>query len=245
MKLDENLNSQSSGESKDPGAARYGNFINYYTFNPPENRLRNIPDDLVSMLDIPDCPITVLDVGCNAGDLTAAMFHQIFKDVDVRMLGVDLDSQLVDRARDKFTITDRLEFRTVDLMADGSIAELTQWSQDHGGQHMFDLVTVFSVTMWIHLNHGDQGLVSFISRLCSLARFILVEPQPWKCYQTAARRMRKLGKEEFKEMKTLTMRGPGVDQDIVDVFLKEGMEIVRNFGESEWNRKLVLLKHKS
>ncbi len=25
-------------EDKKPGAARFGNFINYYEFNPPENR---------------------------------------------------------------------------------------------------------------------------------------------------------------------------------------------------------------
>ena len=54
-------------DSKEPGAARYGNFINYYSFNPPDNRLQNIPDDLVSLISVPHEPMTVLDVGCNAG----------------------------------------------------------------------------------------------------------------------------------------------------------------------------------
>merc|ERR1712059_96084 len=65
------------------------------------------------------------------------------------------------------------------------------------GKSRFDLVCVFSVTMWVHLNHGDEGLRSFLSLLCRLGRYLLLEPQPWKCYQTASRRMRRLGKEEF------------------------------------------------
>ena len=31
------------GETKKPGAARFGNFINYYEFNPPEERLSRLP----------------------------------------------------------------------------------------------------------------------------------------------------------------------------------------------------------
>ena len=54
-------------ESKDPGAARFGNFINYYQFNPPENRLKFLPANLGNMLDVTKEPIAVLDVGCNAG----------------------------------------------------------------------------------------------------------------------------------------------------------------------------------
>ena len=47
----------------------------------------------------------------------------------------------------------------------------------------FDLVMVFSVTMWIHLNRGDAGLEEFLGFSCRASRNILLEPQPWKCYQ--------------------------------------------------------------
>ena len=59
--------------SKDPGAARHGNFINYYTFNPPENRLKHIPDTLLANLGVTDSPTCILDIGCNAG--VGASFH--------------------------------------------------------------------------------------------------------------------------------------------------------------------------
>ena len=88
-------------------------------------------------------------------------------------------------------------------------------------------------------------MIEFIKRLCSISQNVLVEPQPWKCYQTAARRMRKLGKQEFEEMKNLKFRGPGVDQEIVNLFVKEGLNIVADFGESKWNRKLILFKHQT
>ena len=47
----------------------------------------------------------------------------------------------------------------------------------------FDLVMCFSVTMWIHLNRGDEGLEEFVKFCCGASRNVLVEPQPWKCYQ--------------------------------------------------------------
>ena len=59
----------------EPGSARYGNFINYYSFNPPNRRLGLIPGTLLNDLfdeegykykETPQ-PIVALDVGCNAG----------------------------------------------------------------------------------------------------------------------------------------------------------------------------------
>ena len=54
--------------------------------------------------------------------------------------------------------------------------------------------------------------------------------------------MRKLGKQEFEELARLEVRGPGVDQQIVEMFLSRGCQLLADFGESKWNRKLVLLK---
>ena len=59
----------------EPGAARYGNFINYYQFNPTDKRLCHLPKDLLkSVLTeetnssvVKEDPILCLDVGCNSG----------------------------------------------------------------------------------------------------------------------------------------------------------------------------------
>ena len=58
---------QNQGRGQDPGAARYGNFINYYSFNPPKNRMKNIPEDLLKRMEHTESPVTILDIGCNAG----------------------------------------------------------------------------------------------------------------------------------------------------------------------------------
>ena len=55
---------------EDPGAARLGNFINYYQFNPAENRLKFIPEDFITKFNIAkdhNEEIRVLDIGCNSG----------------------------------------------------------------------------------------------------------------------------------------------------------------------------------
>lgn len=65
------ISSAADDEINDPGAAPYGNFINYYTFNPPENRLSLIPStllrDLTSVHSDAQQSTLILDVGCNSG----------------------------------------------------------------------------------------------------------------------------------------------------------------------------------
>lgn len=60
-------NADSTDELTDPGAAPFGNFINYYTFNPPENRLSLIPATLLQDLGYDRDTTLILDVGCNSG----------------------------------------------------------------------------------------------------------------------------------------------------------------------------------
>ena len=55
---------------EDPGAARLGNFINYYSFNPAENRVKHLPPDLLQSNLKPrssQSPILCLDIGSNSG----------------------------------------------------------------------------------------------------------------------------------------------------------------------------------
>ncbi len=50
--------------------------------------------------------------------------------------------------------------------------------------------------MWIHINGGDDGLTKFLLDAKSFMLddgLLLIEPQPGKCYRSAAKRCRKLG----------------------------------------------------
>ena len=44
----------------------------------------------------------------------------------------------------------------------------------------WNLTSVFSTTMWIHIHHGDDGLMDFLQRVCRQTELLLVEPQPSK-----------------------------------------------------------------
>ena len=107
----------------------------------------------------------------------------------------------------------------------------------------FDVVFCFSVTMWVHLNHGDEGMEALFRSLgqwCS--RYLVLEPQPWKCYRTASRRMRKLKLPDFEHLPRLEAQSEDQLQDFVkNLCRKNGFKQIRVFGETEnWKRRIIL-----
>jgi len=158
----------------------------------------------------------------------------------LKILGVDIDEQLIGRAIANYS-NDDISFRCINIMDQEAPAAIRDYLKSNNVQQ-FDLITVFSVTMWIHLHHGDSGLTRFLQILNEFGGNVLLEPQPWKCYQTAARRMRKLGSEKFPAMENLTMRGEQLEPGLLHTARECGLEELRRFGETKWNRKLILFK---
>lgn len=117
------------------------------------------------------------------------------------VLGVDIDGVLITRAKKKTAALasgDTVEFLHVDVMTTDFNKQvgafLEQAKRPPTAPRKFDLVTCFSVTMWIHLNHGDDGLWRFLGTVSDMTEHLLVEPQPWKCYRwVPLRGARRLG----------------------------------------------------
>ncbi|XP_048878807.1 pre-miRNA 5'-monophosphate methyltransferase [Brienomyrus brachyistius] len=237
--------------SGDPGAAPYGNFINYYTFNPPENRLTLIPRTLLRDIGYSSETtenITVLDVGCNSGDLTVALYRHLQGQESsgrtaegwVHLLGCDLDKGLILRAEQSNPLPDSISFIHLDVTNDQhSRTQLGSYLSKFG-RSSFDLCLCLAVTMWVHLNHGDEALLELLSRLASLCHHLLLETQPWKCYRSAARRLRKLGRGDFEHFKTLKIRGDMEEHTRHHLERNCGMKLVRCFGSTAWDRTLML-----
>lgn len=101
----------------------------------------------------------------------------------------------------------------------------------------FDAVFCFSVTMWIHLNHGDDGLQTFLTEICNLSDTIIIEPQPWKCYKTAVKRL-KLYQKEFLKFKDLKLRNPAIDIDTI--ITKQQFCKRSELYETNWQRKIFI-----
>ncbi|XP_033822576.1 pre-miRNA 5'-monophosphate methyltransferase [Periophthalmus magnuspinnatus] len=239
--------SEVEAEIDDPGAAPFGNFINYYTFNPPENRLSLIPASLLKDVGHGEHKALILDVGCNSGELTVAFYEHIQKTLTeedpsqrpVHMLGFDLDETLIQRANQTNPFPNNISFIHLDIMSD------TEALQDYLKQHgcsRFHLCLCLAVTMWVHLNHGDSGLLQLLSDLSSCSEHLLLEAQPWKCYRSAARRLRKLGRLDFDHFKTLGIKGDMAEHAKQYLEKHCGMELVQSFGSTMWDRKLLLFK---
>ncbi|KAI1900012.1 hypothetical protein AGOR_G00067830 [Albula goreensis] len=231
----------------DPGAAPYGNFINYYTFNPPENRLCLIPNTLLNDIGYSTKShetILVLDVGCNSGDLTVALYKhlQSAAERNLRLLGFDLDEDLIRRAELSNPFPENISFIPLDITH--NVLSRTQLERYLAGfgRSRFHLCACLAVTMWVHLNHGDTALLELLGRLASLCDHLLLEAQPWKCYRSAARRLRKLGRRDFDHFKTLEIRGDIARHITKHLEDRCGMELVSSFGNTTWDRKLLLFR---
>ena len=162
----------------------------------------------------------------------------------MHILGVDIDPALVERSIQLNCYKDNVMFRVADVMSDSDRQNVIEsFLQEHQANH-FNIVFCCSLTMWIHLNHGDDGLKEFLKYISSIADLLLLEPQPWSCYQAAARRMRKLKCTPFTHLLTLQWR-EGVVGDIMNYLESDhcSMKLIRNFGHTEsWDRCLLLFE---
>ena len=237
---------------QEPGGARQGNFINYYSFNPPAQRLVHLPTDLIDVVKSKVGKCVALDVGCNSGDLTCGLYEHLNKGKDqmVNLLGVDVDSELIEvanRDHDESVKAGNVQFRTLDLMADDNVVNqvLSDFLNIHNVEQ-FDVIFCFSVSMWIHLNHGDEGLSKFFQTLSKWCRFLILEPQPWKCYRTASRRMRKLKQPDFEHLKLMKPQSEDDLQEFIEqLCCDNGFKRVEVFGQTEnWKRRIILYQRR-
>jgi SAM-dependent methyltransferase len=188
----------------------------------------------------------LLDVGCNEGDLTFQVLieaqQQLLKqDVVVKAVGIDLDDELIERAKEKYKDNTHLLFATVNIMEPDSL-------QNFMTQHTissFSLVSCFSITMWIHMNHGDAGLTQFLNIVGRVSNCsVLLEPQLWKSYRKANERCRRRGIPELPYFKTLKIKD--IKATCIDLYTNSfGMTLQQRNDETPgWNRPLILFSLK-
>ncbi|KAF8551762.1 Bin3-domain-containing protein [Imleria badia] len=81
----------------------------------------------------------------------------------------------------------------------------TDWVTEDtaGDEPAYDVVIAFSITKWIHLHHGDEGITSFFRRVHRVLKpggAFIVEPQAWETYGKARRMDPKL-RENAKHLR--------------------------------------------
>lgn len=121
-----------------------------------------------------------------------------------------------------------VSFRTTDWVNDGAV-------EDHQG---YDVVIAFSITKWIHLNNGDEGIRSFFHRIFGVLRpggVFILEPQDWASY-AKTRRMNSVLRENAK---TLQLRPDDFSRILLEIgFVEE--EKLGAIGEGGFCRPIVL-----
>lgn len=226
----------------------FGNFHSYYSFNPPDERLQYLPasmgETVWAVAQSSQEALSILDVGCNEGDLTIGLAGMLAASgARVRAFGVDIDTALIRGASAKTKHLDDFSFTAMSLMDPGALQTIRAWLPP--GQARFDVVSMFSVTMWIHLHHGDAGLRAFLSGLCSIANNIIIEPQPWKCYRSCRNRWRRNGLPAPPKMAELEWRS-GVEDLIIQYLTDElGFGLAGPADEvTRWGRRVLWLTKK-
>lgn len=240
----------------DAGCAQFGNFINYYSFNSAEERLRlmtTTTNDIWSALlttdnnTAEDSTLLILDIGCNAGNFTQ-LFYKFICDRNgaanksVHVLGIDLDAGLIARAIEHNVHGPNVSYACVDIMNVAETDQIAQYLRKFQ-RTSFDVVCCLSLTMWIHLNHGDDGLLQFLDAVDLLAgpKMLIIEPQPWKCYTSAVRRMKKADKG-FERFASLRMRKT-IENDIEHYLeTKRGRCKVFVTVPTNWGRRIAFYK---
>nr|XP_033326588.1 probable RNA methyltransferase CG11342 isoform X1 [Megalopta genalis]XP_033326589.1 probable RNA methyltransferase CG11342 isoform X2 [Megalopta genalis]XP_033326590.1 probable RNA methyltransferase CG11342 isoform X2 [Megalopta genalis]XP_033326591.1 probable RNA methyltransferase CG11342 isoform X2 [Megalopta genalis]XP_033326592.1 probable RNA methyltransferase CG11342 isoform X2 [Megalopta genalis]XP_033326594.1 probable RNA methyltransferase CG11342 isoform X1 [Megalopta genalis]XP_03 len=230
---------------EDPAASRHGNFSNYYDVRPVEDRLLQLPFDVWRPTQ-PGPKYVALDVGCNAGDLTFLLrrfLERFVEEREVFLLGVDLDMILIERAQERNPRPDRMTFNCLDFVEDSSNRVLGEYLRQTG-KPRFDVVFCFSVTMWIHLNHGDKGLIKFLRKACSLTDMIVIEPQLWPGYEKACKRLKRSKGEDFPLFETLRLRGDPAAH--IHSILSQlcNFRRIKVTAENTWNRKILIYERR-
>lgn len=194
---------------------KYGNYDRYYGYRNADTftdiRLEAFQD--YSHLF---CDKTILDIGCNNGLISMA----IAKQFNIKsIVGLDIDKTLINRARQKLT-TEKKAFTNNNLsiahdQPSGPYPHNVYFKQGNYvlpnatlldlEKEQFDTILCLSLTKWIHLNNGDDGLKMSFKRMYKQLRpggCLILEAQDWKSYK----RRKKLTKEiaeHFKNIKLL------------------------------------------
>lgn len=156
---------------------------------------------------------------------------------NVHMLAVDLDPVLIERANEVQLPDSLIKFETCDV-TDTTNRDV-QWRSyldSVSSGRRFDLITCFSTTMWIHLNHGDDGLQDLLQSMCRWADNVIVEPQPWKCYRSAARRLKRANAPPFPFYNAIQLRANVVEDIKKMLDDQKDMALYAHLGYSQWNR---------
>jgi 7SK snRNA methylphosphate capping enzyme len=254
-------------------AAPVGNYHGYYSMRslPPEERLRGLQREWIYNR-------RCLDVGCNSGHIT---FYLAQHYLPKSMLGIDVDSALIHRARERLVhaastagqnaASDASSLklrnptfmpRSVRLAAEAKplfpqnlsfmVQDVLEMGQSPGkgddaasGTTLtYGTIFCLSLTKWIHLNHGDEGLLRFFRILHGLLDpdgYLILEFQAWQSYINN----KNTSSVTKKIFKSIQIKPEQFESELVSL----GFEVVQRLGAPVetargFNRPMLVLRRR-
>lgn len=222
----------------------HGNFRRYYTFRPGVNdrRLAQIPAKYF-------LGRSLLDVGCNSAEFTlmvARRYHPLFVE------GIDIDGDLVLAAESRRgrVLEGVAAMRTVLPVTwgrwDAYFRDSIRFTQadvlEHRPKRAFGTVMCLSVSKWVHLNHGDEGLLRLFDALHSAIEpqgFLVFEYQRWQSYRNS-RNVSLASRTSFDRIQVRP-------EEFIGLLVRRGWRVVERFNEEEepdcrFTRPLLVLQ---
>lgn len=188
---------------------KYGNYDRYYGYRNAEHftdiRLEAFQNHAYLFTDK-----HILDIGCNNGLISMA----IAKQFSIKSItGLDIDKTLVNRARQKITIekqsfinnNNNLSSYPHNVFFKSGNYVISNSTLLGLEKEQFDTILCLSLTKWIHLNNGDNGLKISFQRMYKQLRpggFLILEAQDWKSYKRRKTLTSEIS-EHFKNIKLL------------------------------------------
>lgn len=171
----------------------YGNYNRYYGYRCEKN-VEDVRLAALSQYELFNGK-EVLDIGCNDGSLTIALAKRFSISF---IVGIDIDANLIAKARKNVTHETQAILNNNDKIIEketkfpGNIA-FKQCNYVLSADNLLDLeeprydtILCLSVTKWIHLNFGDDGLKRAFKRMyrqLNAGGTLILEAQDWKGYK--------------------------------------------------------------
>lgn len=174
---------------KDKTLYKYGNYSRYYGYRNTKD-FHDVRLNVFAQHKDLFVGMEILDIGCNVGLLTMS----IAKEYSIsHITGLDIDKSLINQAK-KFIQRQRRNFTGIErsgypfnvtFLHGNYVVRNAVLLEVKERQH-FDLILCLSVTKWIHLNFGDDGVKLAFKRMFKQLKTggkLILEPQPWNSYK--------------------------------------------------------------
>ena len=236
-------------EGGDDDGHRFGNFKHYYDFHSDTNRLQSLLigsfRTVWEQLQQPDS-FNILDVGCNEGNVTAELLHQVQEElpehVKLTVYGIDFDERLIKTAQKRYKDNNKLQFFVINIMNE------YEWKEFETKHFDFidnlSIVSCLRVSMWIHLNTGDSGFQYLLDLLGKLSRrsSLLFDPQKCSYYKKAYNRNEKLGRNPLPYSPDDLQISSNMSQYCMNFYLqKYNLKISLHKDITKWGGTLLFL----